>query len=509
MPLVLRQTARAWVWESSSGVPHALSTSDVSLKNLTQRKYSKFKSLTLSSSLSSPLPLEPFTPLHSNIYLDVNDEYTCSLYRSLLPPSHFNVTLGPCAALDMLSTPPFPASAAASLGITFHLGEYERVDWENGVLQGKYFSSNYCTRKGLSRKAQMALAIERGVKRRRAADRGEKPPSTLSTPASKSRFLLDGGVPYTIVIETWDALSSGSSLATMGDGMRVDFGGVLSSTSDKLAICLGEARKAIRDAEEGGEEATWILKPSTTNKGLGINILYTYEELFDYCLEEPDIREWVLQRYVDRPLLLRGRKFHIRAYALAVGAVKVYVYGDVLCLCSGSQYDRNNASNYFAHITNTAYQCSDPNFVEERCVLMLEDMAEALVEDGTCDDADEAVRRCQQVMDDIRTITGELFACYKGDKDYQPLEGCFEHYGIDYLVDEDFNVKLLEVNPGPDFKQSGERLKGVIRGMLSETVDLTIGRGKLSEGGAKFKCVYEHEEQRGGKHGGSVPTAKK
>ena len=508
--LVLRKTGRFYVWEIAGSQQQAavhsaatLTTSSASAKYSPPTK--KLKALTLSSSSSSTtLPTsaaattttnaEPYTPIHSNIYLDINDEYTLEMYLSLLPPSHYKVSLGPCAPLDLVSTPPFPSSSAASQNITFHLGEYERIDWEQGVLQGMYGASNYCTRKGLARKAQMAVAIARAVSRRLGSVPSSRS-SSESSPPSESLSLLAVCVPYTIVIETWDAFDETSSGATMADGMRVDFGGVLTTKTDKLAICLGEARKAIRDAEEGGEEATWILKPSNTNKGAGIDILYTYEELFDYCLSEPDIREWVLQRYVDRPLLLSGRKFHIRAYALAVGAIKVYVYGSVLCLCSGTQYDYSNASNYFAHITNTAYQAQDPGFVEERCILLLEDMAAVLAEQGTCSTLEEANGRCRKVMDDVRTITGELFACYKGDKDYVPLPGCFEHYGIDYLVDEEFNVKLLEVNPGPDFKQSGNRLRGVILGMLSETVDLTVGRGKLPED-AKFKCVYEHVEER-------------
>ena len=36
---------------------------------------------------------------------------------------------------------------------------------------------------------------------------------------------------------------------------------------------------------------------------------------------QPNMREWVVQRYVDPPALLGGRKWHARVYALAVGAV--------------------------------------------------------------------------------------------------------------------------------------------------------------------------------------------
>ena len=42
-------------------------------------------------------------------------------------------------------------------------------------------------------------------------------------------------------------------------------------------------------------------------------------------------------------------------------------------------------------------------------------------------------------------------------------------YGLDFLVDESFDVHLLEVNPGPDFKQTGERLKNVIYQLWEQT----------------------------------------
>ena len=37
------------------------------------------------------------------------------------------------------------------------------------------------------------------------------------------------------------------------------------------------------------------------------------------CSGAPDLREWVVQRYIGNPLLVGGRKFHLRAYVLCVG----------------------------------------------------------------------------------------------------------------------------------------------------------------------------------------------
>ena len=65
--------------------------------------------------------------------------------------------------------------------------------------------------------------------------------------------------------------------------------------------------------------ARWIIKPSIINQAAGIAVIDSCAGL-RRCLEgAPDLREWVAQRYVERPLLIRGRKFHLRAYVLCIG----------------------------------------------------------------------------------------------------------------------------------------------------------------------------------------------
>lgn len=89
-----------------------------------------------------------------------------------------------------------------------------------------------------------------------------------------------------------------------------------------------------QDSTEGREQTAnqrrrWILKPSTLNKGVGLTLGNDFETLRDAIHSSPDIREWVLQEYVERPLLAEGRKFHVRAYALA----GMYAKGGFLRCC--------------------------------------------------------------------------------------------------------------------------------------------------------------------------------
>jgi tubulin---tyrosine ligase len=214
----------------------------------------------------------------------------------------------------------------------------------------------------------------------------------------------------------------------------------------------------------------------------------------------PTVR--VLQRYIAKPLLLGRRKFHIRAYVLAVSALRVYLYKDCLALCAGQPYRSNDTTNLAAHVTNTAYQVSnDPSFQEHHNVLRwsTQDIVPILIRDGTCATAEDAKRAILDVVDQMGRIVSELFRAYQSEFGvFAPIEGCFEHYGIDFLVDDAWRVHLLEVNPGPDFKQTGSKLESVIENLMGATIDVALlpeSVGRNCPNYDQMCLVYEQKRQ--------------
>ncbi|KAF0694771.1 Aste57867_14369 [Aphanomyces stellatus] len=314
--------------------------------------------------------------------------------------------------------------------------EYEDLDWKN-ILSGQVVANSYCVRKGLSRKAQLAIFLAKYIR---------KNPGCV----------LSKALPQTLVVDLWDAFDQ--SLADLGISFR-----------NRLESCLWEVKQLFDDTPNPG---SWIMKPSASNKGAEVNVFNTYDKFKSIISDWTDIREWVVQAYVDRPLLLRKRKFHVRVYVVAVGALQVYVYQNVLLLTSLNTYDAGDVDDKLSHITNTFQQQDHPNFVEADCVLLLEDMETILMEDkGISCDAAQSIT--STMLKDIGAITSEVFAAYRGEFSvFQPLPNCFEVYGVDFLVDEDYHVWLLEVNPGPDFKQTGQRLQPLIQTLFSGMVDI-------------------------------------
>jgi tubulin---tyrosine ligase len=475
------------------------------------------------------------TQRRMGIFLDIDEPYTRDLiqkaFRHPTRAPYFHITLGPGVGFEPVPLPPH---------CQFQWSEYERIDWHNGVLPGRHGASSYCIRKGLSRKAQLAHYTHRHV-------------------CKYPNSILREAIPQTVVLDCWsvwdddiggtpkmnhqsglaDVVVSIGSMAHSGDGSAVN-------RRVKLDTCLSEAKLMMNSAEstyqsrlaannEGDEPApVWILKGSTTNKGAGIYIVHLYEQVVDHCWSEPSIREWyvcirnvliqlsndyryrineltvsqfvfdrVLQRYVANPLLLRKRKFHIRAYVLAVGALRVYFYRNCLALCAGKKYSNDNHyTNLSAHITNTAFQIeTDINFQEKLNVLQWNEevIAPILMRDGTFDTEKLAADAIRATISKMESITGELFSAYKGEFGvFAPINGCFEQYGLDFLVDDQWNVFLLEVNPGPDFKQTGNKLESLIENLMGCTVDVALlpdiapRRHKDEYVSDQLTLVYEH-----------------
>ena len=71
---------------------------------------------------------------------------------------------------------------------------------------------------------------------------------------------------------------------------------------------------------------------------------------------------------------------------------------------------------------------------------------------------------------------------------------CFELFGYDFILDEDFNQWLIEVNTNPCLEESSELLKKLLPRMIEDMFKLTIdvvfpksGIRKQRAGGKKSK----------------------
>ncbi len=329
-------------------------------------------------------------------------------------------------------------------GKVFQYGEYEELDFDKVHDEDHYFINSYIYRKALIRKHYLAHTIHSYV---------VKNPDSILKKAFPDTFNLE-----------------------------VDY-------AEFLEDSLDEAYELRTDIENG--DKTWILKPSMSDRGQGIRIFQTIEQLqaiFD-SFEEDEIdeegeiaqeenhgvitsqlRHFVVQEYLDDPLLLpayQNKKFHIRTYVVSNGSIEVFVYKKMLTLFALSTYSKPQENDQgeielYGHLTNTCLQgekALENNSVVEFWELVGLTKAEK-----------------EHIFKQLVETVGEVFkAAVNVDKmNFQPLNNAFEISGLDFIVDSELNVTLLEINSYPDFKQTGDDLKPLIYDLFDSVIQTCV-----------------------------------
>ncbi|KAI8646975.1 tubulin-tyrosine ligase family-domain-containing protein [Parasitella parasitica] len=331
--------------------------------------------------------------------------------------------------------------------------EYELINWQRLAADKDTLANAYCIRKGLIRKSQMAYNMTKYL---------SKNPTSI----------LKKAIP-----ETW-----------LFELDHVDY----------FEEAMNEAYEVERDLQDGH---MFIIKPSMANKAAGIKVFNSLDELramfevedSDSDSEDDDdsdqedltqVREWVIQRYIDKPLLVEKRKFHVRAYVLAKSNIQVYLYKDMLALFAMKDYDTTNLDDNLIHLTNTCLQAGEEGYDEQASVKLFWELGLA----------QEDLNR---IFEQMKDILADVFdACTSEMTTFQAMPNAFELFGVDFMMDQELNVYFLEANAFPDFKQTGGKLQHIIQELFESTTRVAVepfftdGQAVIDE---KLIQVFEKE----------------
>ena len=198
-------------------------------------------------------------------------------------------------------------------------------------------------------------------------------------------------------------------------------------------------------------DQVYIVKPPSLFGGRGIRLTRSPAEIGEEIC--------VVQRYLDRPYLIDGHKFHIRLYVLvtSVAPLRAYLYREGIVRIAPERYGLSDEDlrHPAAHITNTALHVGHPQLrvstdpkeenvghVWSLSAALARMASEGLAREATWTRLRDLVRALLRVLHD-----GAVFAAQAaGHTRY-----CFPPalFGLDVLIDLDGRPWLLECQRNP------------------------------------------------------------
>ncbi|KAK3547254.1 hypothetical protein QTP86_017805 [Hemibagrus guttatus] len=229
---------------------------------------------------------------------------------------------------------------------------------------------------------------------------------------------------------------------------------------DTFCMDVKVEREAFFSQQEGlcaDKSKIWICKPTGLNQGRGIFLLHTPEDIAAFRARLQILagsntnkkipfsmsKAMIAQRYIQNPLLLKGKKFDVRSYFLIACTSPYMVFfrhGYVRLTCD--LYDPKS-NNLTAHLTNQYMQKKNPlySMMKEETVWSMERfnsyinekfmVAKGLPRDWVLN---VFTRRMQQIMTHCFLAVKSKLECKLG---YFDLIGC------DFLIDEDFKLAIM------------------------------------------------------------------
>lgn len=181
--------------------------------------------------------------------------------------------------------------------------------------------------------------------------------------------------------------------------------------------------------------------------------------------------QWVVQKYIERPLLYHNRKFDIRVWALVTSKNEIYFYRQGYLRTSGVEYNCDE-SDVTIHLTNQCLQLKDKQTYgkhEEGNMVNFTQFQTYL--DSTFPGK---VSVANDIVPRMKDLVIDCFSSVKYSVNPNRRKNHFELFGFDFMIDEDFRTWLIEVNTNPYLGKPNQWSKEIIPAMIDEMFRIVL-----------------------------------
>lgn len=213
----------------------------------------------------------------------------------------------------------------------------------------------------------------------------------------------------------------------------------------------------------------WIVKPAGKSRGRGIACFDNLEEILEYSRANSKESQWTVQKYMENSLIVHQRKFDIRQWVLVTNwePLTAWFYEDCYLRFCVNEYNLEDLRDKFTHLANNSISKKSPKFNETPIT------GSMWKKDQFIDYLNQEGREGKKLWNEkiapqMKSIVQASLNCVQDMIESRPHS--FELYGFDFMLDEELNPWLIEINSSPSMEYSTPVTKELTKRALTELV---------------------------------------